>query len=47
MINGFFSKFELSDVQRLSCGIPEFNDGFAKSRICVGQQETDSFDQKW
>jgi len=23
----------------------EFNDGFTKSRICVGQQETDNFDQ--
>lgn len=44
MVNEFFSKSDLQNIQRLSADMPEFSDGFPKSRICVGQNETDSFD---
>lgn len=44
MVNVLFGKHDISMVQRLSCGMPDFNDGFPKSRICVGAKETDSFE---
>ena len=44
LVNGLFGKHDISLVQRLSCGMPDFNDGFPKSRICVGAKETDSFE---
>ena len=44
LINGLFAKADIQQVQRLSANMPEFNDGFPKTRICAGQQETDSYD---
>lgn len=46
LTQAFQTKYEMSSVQRLANGMNEFNDGFTKSRICVGQ-ETDSKDQPW
>ena len=40
LVNPFFAKFEMSNVQRLSNGFDDFSDGFSKPRICVGL-ETD------
>jgi uncharacterized protein YukE len=42
MCSGLAAKADLAQVQRLACNMSEFNDGFPRTRVNVGQ-ETDSF----